>query len=88
MNESQHSRRVAEELSQLEQAGRVSARDHRPVHKDFGFASIAPSPLSQPETSAAVSISSPVSAEPAAQPTIAGQIDDAWSRLKQRIEPN
>lgn len=87
MNEEHESQGIAEELSQLEQAGRVSARDHRPVHKDFGFASIAPSPLSQPETSAAVSIASPASAPPP-QPSIAGQIDDAWSRLKQRIEPN
>lgn len=67
---------ISDELAALEAAGRVRASDQRPVHKDFGFASIAKSPLRQ-ET-------------PAPQPAmaIAAELDDAWSRLKGRIDPS
>lgn len=68
---------ISEELARLEATGRVSAGDRRPIHLDFGFASIAPSPLS--------------TAQPAAQepvPTMAAELDDAWSRLKSKIDPS
>lgn len=69
---------ITDELARLEAAGRVRASDQRPVHKEFGFASLAKSPLQQQP------------APPAPQPAmaIAAELDDAWSRLKNRIEPS
>lgn len=75
---------ISEELARLEAAGRVRASDQRPVHADFGFASLAKSPLQQPQTS------QQQSGSPAPQPAmaIAAELDDAWSRLKGRIDPS
>ena len=64
------------ELEDLERTGRVTARDHRPVHGEFDFTAI-------PE--AAGDADEPV---PVGAPSdIATGLDDAWSRLKQRIAP-
>lgn len=70
-------RRVAEsikaELEQLETVGRVTARDQRPVHTEFGFEEIPrdPAPAAAP-----------------AGDNVAASLDDAWSRLKKRIKPD
>ena len=75
---------ITDELARLEAAGRVRASDQRPVHREFGFAALAKSPLQQPPAP------QPQFAPPAPQPAmaIAAELDDAWSRLKNRIEPS
>lgn len=69
---------IGDELARLEETGRVSARDRRPIHRDFGFASLAPSPLRDPQPQQ--------SQEPV--PALAAELDDAWSRLKSKIDPS
>ena len=64
---------IKAELEKLESLGRVSAQSNRPVHAGFGFDGIEPE-----------------SREVAAGPVrndVASNLDDAWSRLKQRISP-
>lgn len=63
---------IKHELEQLETVGRVSVSGQRPVHAEFGFGSI-------PRDSAVAP------ARPSE--TVAESLDDAWSRLKQRIKP-
>lgn len=62
---------IKRELEALEEMGRISARDQREVHADFGFESIT---REEPSTQTA-----PAGAE------VTAQLDDAWSRLKRRI---
>jgi hypothetical protein len=64
---------IKAELEQLESLGRVTARDQRPVHSEFGFDEIPrdPQPASAP-----------------AGDNVAASLDDAWSRLKRRIKPD
>ena len=70
------------DCNRVEETGRVSARDRRPVHGDFGFASLATSPLREPEPHAV--------AAKQQQPAVAltAELDDAWSRLKSKIDPS
>ena len=72
---------IGQELTRLEETGRVSARDRRPVHRDFGFASLAPSPLRAQEQVTPATAQQPVV-------TITAELDDAWSRLKSKIDPS
>jgi hypothetical protein len=64
---------IKAELEKLESLGRVSAHGHRPVHADFGFEGVEPE--KQP------------AATGAPRNDVASNLDDAWSRLKQRINP-
>jgi hypothetical protein len=66
---------LSNELQRLERSGRVTARGHRPVHAEFGFTSITSS--QQPVASTAAADEAPV----------ANRLDDAYSRLKRRIDP-
>jgi hypothetical protein len=36
---------IKSELEALEQVGRVTAEDHRPVHSEFGFEEVGPDPV-------------------------------------------
>lgn len=62
---------IKAELEQLESVGRVTASGQRPVHAEFGFEAIQ----RDPETA------------PAPEAGVAASLDDAWSRLKSRINP-
>lgn len=64
---------IKAELVELESVGRVTASGQRPVHAEFGFEEIK----RDPELAAA---------QPAPA-SVAASLDDAWSRLKRRINP-
>ncbi|MFT4049849.1 MAG: hypothetical protein QM648_08425 [Solirubrobacterales bacterium] len=64
---------IKNELEQLETVGRVSARGQRPVHAEFGFAEMKRDDSRETE-------------EPPAG-NVAASLDDAFSRLKARVEP-
>jgi hypothetical protein len=81
------SKSIEEELKKLEATGRITASDHRPVHGDFGFSSLAPSPLKAAAAQQPAAPGPQQEPEPA-QPELAVNIDDAWSRLKQTINPS
>lgn len=65
---------IQRELTELEATGRVSARDQREVHTAFGFESIQRDPVPAGTTAPAVQ-------------DVGAQLDDAWSRLKRKINP-
>ena len=65
---------IKTELEALEQMGRVTAQDHRPVHADFGFEAVGPDPEYDP-----VALVGGLN--------VASDLDDAWSRLKRSINP-
>ena len=67
---------IKQELEALEQVGRVTAEDHRPVHAEFGFDDVKP--MSEP-------VVDPVAAIGGIN--LATDLDDAWSRLKRSINP-
>lgn len=64
---------IRQELEQLERVGRVSARGQRQVHVDFGFSAMIDS---QPPQAVAQPVGS-----------VAADLDDAFSRLKSRVDP-
>lgn len=66
------------ELERLERSGRISVRGHRPVHANFGFVENSESTASSPQADA-----SPQPADP-----LARDLDAAFSRLKNTIEPS
>ena len=63
---------IKHELEALEQVGRVTAEDHRPVHADFDFEGVEPDPAEDP-----VAVIGGIN--------LATDLDDAWSRLKRSI---
>jgi hypothetical protein len=67
---------IKQELEALEQVGRVTAEDHRPVHAEFGFDDVET--VSEP-------VVDPVAAIGGIN--LATDLDDAWSRLKRSINP-
>lgn len=79
---------IEEELKKLEATGRITASDHRPVHGDFGFSSLAPSPLKTGEAQQQAAPAPEPAPAPAPAEPVATNLDDAWSRLKQTINPS
>jgi hypothetical protein len=69
---------IKNELEALEQVGRVTAQDRRPVHTEFGFEGVVPDSVREPEFD-------PVAAVGGIN--LATDLDDAWSRLKRSINP-
>lgn len=69
---------IKNELEALEQVGRVTAQDRRPVHTEFGFEGIEPDSAETQEYD-------PVAAVGGIN--LATDLDDAWSRLKRSINP-
>lgn len=71
---------IGRELEQLEHVGRVSVRDRRAVHAGFGFGAIEPDPerIGRQDTAE--------QRQPLAGGHVATRLDDAWVRLKQRID--
>ncbi|MBJ7459473.1 MAG: hypothetical protein JHD02_09830 [Thermoleophilaceae bacterium] len=65
---------IKNELEALERTGRVRAQDHRPVHAEFGFSAVQPDPAHDP-----VALVGGLN--------VAGNLDDAWSRLKRSVNP-
>lgn len=65
---------IRNELEALERMGRVTARDHRPVHTEFGFDAVQPDPAADP-----VALVGGLN--------VASDLDDAWSRLRRSINP-
>jgi hypothetical protein len=82
---------IRSELEALEQVGRVTAEDHRPVHAEFGFGTVEPDPV-RDDSVQDDSVQDPVASAQDPVAVIGGinlatDLDDAWSRLKRSINP-
>jgi hypothetical protein len=72
---------IRQQLEELERTGRVTARGRRPVHAEFGFATIEPDETASTPARSDHRPTAPTEPD-ARRSELASSLDDAWSRLK------